>query len=196
MNNTEQNAQRTSSALKEGYDRSLLDSILQGNTVSKDNLSNGENSRSNSTSSDTNFRMKMSITPLLDSPTSSKDVLSDDNYDDAFADHCDKCTSRLSRDKSCPSCEKDIFPSQAATPRRPLSPDRFYSADGQKPKVQRTYNKTRGNGARVLLMGNAAKSTDTKTSVGSCPTTSRLKRRKNQGKVSTHPHCVKISLCN
>lgn len=152
--------------------------------MSKGDLSKGENSRTNSTSSDTNFRTKTSIIPLQNSLSSSKDILSDDNYDDAFADHCDKCTSRLSQEKKCPSCEKDIFPSQAATPRKPLSPDRFYSVDSQKPKVQRTYNKTRGNGARVLLTGNAAKSAVTKKSIGSCQTNSRLKRRKDQGKVS------------
>ena len=152
--------------------------------MSKEDLSKGENSRTNSTSLDANFRTKRSITPLRDSLTSSKDISSDENYDDAFADHCDKCTSRLSQEKKCPSCQKDIFPSQAATPRKPLSPDRFYSVDSQKPKVQRTYNKTRVNGARVLLTGNATKSRDTKNSIGSCQTKSRLKRRKNQGKVS------------
>ena len=77
-----------------------------------------------------------------------------------------------------------MFPSQAATPRKPLSPDRFYSGDSQKPKVQRTYSKTRGNGTRLLITGTVTKPTNTKNSSGSCQTNSRVKKRKNQWKVS------------
>ena len=180
--NARTDSQKTFKILNEEkqYNLSVLDEILEGksvNTPLRVDLNKDENSRTDGTNSDTNFRTKTSISQQQDTPTSPKDIFSDDYFDDLFGDHCEKCTEKLSLDKKCPKCDKDMFPSQAATPRKPLSPDRFYSVDSQKPKVQRTYCKARGNGTRVLLEGS-------KNSTGSCQTASRLKKRKNQTKVS------------
>lgn len=169
------------------HNRSVLDSILQRITVPTVGLdkvceSEGKNSRTNSTDSDTNFETNASTVPQQDIPTSSKD----ENFDDLFSDHCEYCARRLSHDKKCLNCDKHMFPSQAATPRKPLSPERFYSSDSQKPKVQRTYSKTRGNGIRLLTTGTVAKHTDDKNTNGSCQTNSRVKKRKNKGKVSLY----------
>ena len=169
--------------------RLVIETILEGKSVDikgvNVDMKEGENSKTDVKDLDANFRTKSSISQQHDTPTSSRDILSDDNYEDAFAvDHCEKCLGRFTRDKKCPNCDKDIFPSQAVTPRKSLSPDRFYSSNSQRPKVQRTYSKTRAKGVSVLLTGSAAKSTDAKNSSGSCQTNSRMKKRKNLKKVS------------
>lgn len=169
--------------------RSVLDRILEGEHVGISLNTDSDNgvAKSVDTNSDSNFRKK---SRLSENPASSKEVLSDDNYDDCFdSNYCNTCNQKLSLDKKCPHCSKDVFPSQAATPRRPLSPDRFYPlADDRKPKVQRTYNNNRlhRNGVPKLLEpGSVAKMSDVKKSNNERSQTNfMLKKRKNQTKVS------------
>lgn len=188
---THGNEQRSCSALDKDQqeNRSVLDRVMRGEHVDillNTDAGNGV-SKSVDTKTDSNFRK---ISRLSGTPASSKDVLSDDNYDDCFdSNYCNTCNKKLSLDKKCPHCSKDVFPSQAATPRRPLSPDRFYSpADDRKPKVQRTYNNDRlhRNGVRKLIEpGSVAKISDVKKSNNERSQTNlMLKKRKNQGKVS------------
>lgn len=151
------------------------------NTDSDDGILKSEDN-----DSDSNFRKK---SRLSETPNSSKDILSDDNYDDCFDyNYCKKCVGKLSHDKKCPCCDKDIFPSQAATPRKPLSTDRFYSqTDDRQPKVQRKYhNRSRGNGVpKLLQLGSVEKMSDAKKSTNETSQTNFTeKKRKNQRKVS------------
>ena len=177
----------TFNSLKEEQERnkSMLDSIMQGSStkiLSNTALGKEENTRTESTNSDANLKLKSSSPQLHDFLSSSKDVFSDDNYDDAFIEHCTKCMTRLSQDM-CPTCNKDIFPSHAATPRKHLSPCRFYSSNYQK---LRTYSGTKkqGTGVPRLCAAPDTKPSSTKKSVGSSQATSGRKKRKNQGKVS------------
>ena len=188
---THSNEQKSHSALDKDQqeNRSVLDRIMARGHVDilLNTDSNNGVSKSVDTKTDSNFRKK---SRLSETPASSKDVLSDDNYDDCFdSNYCSTCNKKLSLDKKCPDCSKDVFPSQAATPRRPLSPDRFYSpADDRKPKVQRTYNSNRlhRNGVRKLIEpGSVAKMSEVKKSNNERSQTNlTLKKRKNQGKVS------------
>ena len=162
----------------------MLDCIMQGSSkksLSNTALNKDENTRTESTNSDINLTLKSSSPELHDSLTSSKDAFSDDNYDDAFKEHCTKCMTRLSQDSMCPACNKDIFPSHAATPRKHLSPGRFYSS-----KKVRTYPGTKkcGTGVPRLCAAPDTKPSTTKKSVGSSQATSGRKKRKNQRKVS------------
>ena len=159
----------------------MLDCIMQGSSkksLSNTALNKDENTRTESTNSDINLTLKSSSPEPL---TSSKDAFSDDNYDDAFKEHCTKCMARLSQDGMCPACNKDIFPSHAATPRKHLSPGRFYSS-----KKVRTYPGTKrcGTGVPRLCAAPDTKPSTTKKSVGSSQATSGRKKRKNQRKVS------------
>ena len=189
---THSNEQRSFSALDKDQqeNRSVLDRILGGEHVDillNTDSNNGVPMSVDANLADSNFRKK---SRLSETPASSKDVLSDDNYDDCFdSNYCNTCNKKLSLDKKCPHCSNDVFPSQAATPRRPLSPHRFYSpADDRKPKVQRTYNNNRldRNGVRKLIEpGSVAKMSDVKKSNNERSQTNlMLKKRKNQGKVS------------
>ena len=197
------NVQRSCSALEKDQreNRSVLDCIMGGGHVDMSLNTDSDNGVSNSvdTNSDSNFRKK---SRLSETPGSSKDILSDDNYDDCFdSNYCNTCNKTLSTDKTCSHCSKDVFPSQAATPRRPLSAHTFYShADDRKPKVQRTYNNNRlhRNGVRKLLEpGSVAKMSDVKKSNNERSQTNlTLKKRKNQGKVSwTELFFIKMSVC-
>lgn len=166
------------------HSRSMLDCIMQGSSkksLSNTALNKDENTRTESTNSDINLTLKSSSPELHDSLTSSKDAFSDDNYDDAFKEHCTKCMTRLSQDSMCPACNKDIFPSHAATPRKHLSPGRFYSS-----RKVRTYPGTKkcGTGVPRLCAAPDTKPSTTKKSVGSSQATSGRKKRKNQRKVS------------
>lgn len=189
---TKSSVQRSCSSLdKEKRENlSLLDSIMEGKPVEIPHIADSDDgiSKSEDTDSDSNFRKKLR---LSETPNSSKDILSDDNYDDCFYDnYCKKCAGKLSIDKKCPHCDKDIFPSQAATPRKPLSTDRFYSQtdDRQQPKVQQkySYNRSRGNGVRKLIkLGSVEKLPDAKKTTDEMNHTNfTLKKRKNQQKVS------------
>ena len=176
----------TFNSLKEEqeHSRSMLDCIMQGSSkksLSNTALNRDENTRTESTNSDINLTLKSSSPELHDYLTSSKDAFSDDNYDDAFKEHCTKCMTRLSQDSMCPACNKDIFPSHAATPRKHLSPGRFYSS-----KEVRTYAGTKkgGTGVPRLCAAPDTKPSTTKKSVGSSQATSGRKKRKNQRKVS------------
>ena len=191
---THSNEQRSCSALHKDQQENLsvLDHIMEGEHVdiSLNTDSNNGVSESEDTKTDSNFRKK---SRLSETPASLKDVFSDDNYDDCFdSNFCSTCNSMLSLGKKCPHCSKDVFPSQAATPRRPLSPGRFYPpTDDRKPKVQRTYNNNRlhRNGVRKLIEpGSVAKMSDVNKSDSNderSQTNVMLKKRKNQGKVSS-----------
>ena len=188
---TKSTVQRSCSALdkEQRENLSVLDRVMEGEHVGVSLNTDSDNGMSKSvdTNSDSNFRKK---SRLSENPASSEDILSDDNYDDCFdSNYCSTCNKKLSLDKKCPHCSKDVFPSQAATPRRPLSPDRFYSpAEDRKPKVQRTYNNNRlhRNGVRKLIEpGSVAKMSDVKKSNNERNQTNvSLKKRKNQTKVS------------
>jgi len=182
--------QRNYSALdkEKSENRSVLDRILGGQYVGISLNTNSDNgvSKSVDNNSDSNCRKK---SRLDETAASSKEILSDDNYDDCFDSHyCSMCNKKLSLDKKCLHCSKDVFPSQAATPRRPLSTDRFYSpADDRRPKVQRTYsnNRLNKNGVRKLLeTGSVAKMSDVKKSNNERSQTNFINKRKNQSKVS------------
>ena len=185
---TEQGSCSSSLDKEKRENRSVLDEIMQGksvkipcNTDSDDSISKSED-----TDSDSNFRKKSRLT---ETPKSSKDILSDDNYDDCFDyNYCKKCVRKLSDNQKCPCSDNDIFPSQAATPRKPLSTDRFYSqTEDKQPKVQRKYNnRSRGNGVPKLVQpGSVEKMSDAKkTSNETSQTKLTIKKRKNQGKVS------------
>lgn len=188
---TKSSVQRSCGALDKELqeNRSVLDCIMERKPVGILFNTDSDNgvSKSVDTNSDCNFRKK---SRLSETPGSSKDVLSDDNYDDCFDyNYCNICAKKLSQDKKCPHCSKDVFPSQAATPRKPLSTERFYSqTDDRQPKVQRTYNnnRSRGNGVPKLVQpGSVAKIPDVKKSNNERSQTNfTLKKRKNQGKVS------------
>lgn len=180
----------TSSALDKDQREncSILDRIMGREHVELSPNTDSDNGASKSvdTNSDSNFRKK---SRLSETPTSSKYNHSDDNYDDCFdSNYCNKCNKKLSIDDYCPHCSKDVFPSQAATPRRPLSLDRFYSQAGdQKLVTKRTYStRLHGNGVRKLLEpGSVTKMSDgVKSNNERSQTNLTLKKRKNQGKVS------------
>lgn len=183
--------QKTCSALdkEKRENRSVLDLILEGKHVDVSLNTDSDNgvSKSVDTNSENKFRKK---SKLDETAASSKEILSDDNYDDCFDSHyCNTCNKEFSLDKKCPHCSKDVFPSQAATPRRHLSPDRFYPpSDDRKPVVRRTYNNNRWNrnGVRKLLEpGSVAKMSDVKKSNNERGQTNvTLKKRKTQTKVS------------
>ena len=162
----------------------LMDSKPKPVDISLKAHSNGDISSSNDTDSDNNFRKK---SRRQETPNSSKDLLSDDNYEDCFRDYyCAKCTTKLSQTKNCSHCSKDDFPSQAATPRKPLSPERFYNS-GKQPNVQRTYNRQRRNGVPKLVeSGSIAIMTSAKRSNNeTCQTNLTAKKRKNEQKVGS-----------
>lgn len=187
VNSTKLSAQRTCNSLDEEqeHNRSVLDSIMEGKPVEiacNKALNKGENLKTDATNSNTNFRTKGRIPQQHDTLPSSKDSSTNYNFEDLFEDHCETCTTRLSQDKKCPTCNKARFPSQAATPRKHLSPERFYSSSSQKTKVQRTYSKRNSSGTPVLITGSVSNSTGAKEYVGSSQTNSRIKKRKKQGK--------------
>ncbi|KAL9968511.1 hypothetical protein ACROYT_G020612 [Oculina patagonica] len=163
---------------------SVLDKIMEGKAVEISCNADSDDGilKSEDNDSDSNFRKK---SRLSETPNSSKDILSDDNYDDCFySNYCEKCTGKLSLNKKCPCCDKDIFPSQAATPRKPLSADRFYSqTDDKKLNVQRKYhNRSRGV-PKLLQPGTVEKLSDAKKSTNETSQTNFIvKKRKNQRK--------------
>lgn len=190
---TKSHVQRNCSSLDEEQkqNRSVLDHIMTGKSVAVCAYSDGDD-----TGSDSNFRKKSRLSSVAQgTPSSSKDLLSDDNYEDCFGDSsCKKC-NRLLQDKKCPNCDKDIFPSQAATTRKSLSAERFYSSDDRQPKVQRKYsnNRSRGNGIPKLLeTGSVAKMPDANKQTKedeTSQTSATVKKRKNQEKVSLTVFC-------
>lgn len=174
------------SNLAEEYkqNRSVSDSIFKQKStpVIRPDKDKHKDENVGANSSDSDIQAKTRIASQLDSPHSSitKDI-SQDNCDDLFEDHCEKCLKKFLQGKKCPNCENNVFPSQAATPRKTLSPDRFYSVDSERSKV-RTYGKPHGNGPRLLLARSDAKSADSENAVDSCQTNTRFRKRKNKGK--------------
>ena len=169
---------------------SILDSFLRGKSISLTKPDKDENGRTNSSDSDTNLKTNIRSNLLQDSTSPSKDIsLSDDNHEDLFCEHCEKCLKKLTEDKKCQNCGNSIFPLQAATPRKHLPPNRFYASDPEKSKL-RTYTKQRQSNTRVLLArSDKEPSASPEISRGSGQMKSRSRKRKNQGKVSCNRCC-------
>lgn len=145
--------------------------------------SNGEILSNKDTDSDDNLRKKSKL-------GENANLKKDENYEDCFKDYfCAKCSTKLSQNKNCSHCAKDNFPSQAATPRQPLSPERFYPVHCGNPhtNVQQTYSRQWSNGIRKLLQkGSVETMTSAKRSNNEeCQTNVTTKRRKNQLKLSS-----------
>ena len=174
---------------------SILDCFLRENSVRSTKLNKNENGRTKSSDSDTNFETSIRANSLQDSTSPSKDIsLSDNSHEDLFCDHCEKCLKKLTEDKECQNCGNNVFPSQAATPRTHLSPNRFYASDKQKTKI-RTYAKQHQDNTPVLLARpDTEPSATPEISGGSRQGKSRLRKRKNQGKVSCNRCCIILDM--
>ena len=167
------------------HNHSMLDCVLRGNSVPSTKLNKDENGRTNSSDSDTNLETSIRADSLQDSTSPSKDISpSDNNHEDVFCDHCEKCLKRLTEDKECRNCSNNVFPSQAATPRTHLSANRFYTSDKEKTKLRTYAKQRRGNTPVLLARPDTEPSATPEISGGSGQEKSRLGKRKNQGKVS------------
>ena len=163
---------------------SMLDCFLRENSIRSTKPNKDENGRTNSSDSDS----------LQDSTSLSKDISpSDNNHEDLFCDHCEKCLKRLTEDKKCRNCSNNVFPSQAATPRTHLSPNRFYASDKEKTKIRTYANQRRGNTPVLIARPDTEPSATPESSGGSGQGKSRRKR-KNQGKVSCNRCCIILDM--
>ncbi|XP_044178387.1 uncharacterized protein LOC122960330 isoform X2 [Acropora millepora] len=168
------------------HNHSMLDCLLRGNSVPSTKPNKDENGRTNSSDSDTNLETSIRANSLQDSTSLSKDISpSDNNHEDVFCDHCEKCLKKLTEDKKCRNCSNNVFPSQAATPRTHLSPNRFYASDKRKTKIRTYANQRRGNTPVLLARPHKEPSATPEISGGSSQGKSRLRKRKNQGKSAT-----------
>ncbi|XP_067049311.1 uncharacterized protein [Acropora muricata] len=168
------------------HNHSMLDCLLRGNSVPSTKPNNDENGRTNSSDSDTNLETSIRANSFQDSTSPSKDIsLSDNNHEDVFFDHCEKCLKRLTEDKKCRNCSNNVFPSQAATLRTHLSPNRFYASDKEKTKIRTYANQRRGNTPVLLARPDTEPSATPEISGGSGQGKSKLRKRKNQGKSAT-----------
>ena len=174
------------------HNHSMLDCLLRGNSVPSTKLNKDEKGRTNSSDSDTNLETSIRA---KDSTSPSKDIsLSDNNHEDVFCDHCEKCLKRLTEDKKCRNCSNNVFPSQAATPRTHLSPNRFYASDKEKTKIRTYANQRRGNTPVLIARPDTEPSATPEISGGSGQGKSRLRKRKNEGKVSCNRCCIILDM--
>ena len=168
------------------HNHSILDSLLRGNCVPLTKPNKDGNGRTNLSDSDTNLKTNVRSNSPQDSTSPSKDIsLSDDNHEDLFCEHCEKCLKRLTEDKKCQNCGNDIFPPQAATPRKQLPPNRFYGSD----KIRTYTNQRQSNTPVLLARSDTEPLASPESSGGSRQGKSRLRKRKNQGKVSCNRCC-------
>lgn len=165
---------------------SMLDCFLRENSVRSTKPNKDENGRTNSSDSDTNLETSIRANSLQDSTSPSKDISpSDNNHEDVFCDHCEKCLKRLTEDKKCRNCSNNVFPSQAATPRTHLSSNRFYASDKEKTKIRTYANQRRGNTPVLIARPDTEPSATPESSGGSRQEKSGLRKRKSQGKSAT-----------
>lgn len=174
---------------------SMLDCFLRENSVRSTKPNKNENGRTNSSDSDTNLETSIRANSLQDSTTPSKDIsLSDNSHEDLFCDHCEKCLKRLTEDKKCRNCSNNVFPSQAATPRTHLSPNRFYASDKEKTKIRTYANQRRGNTPVLIARPDTEPSATPESSGGSRQGKSGFRKRKSQGKVSCNRCCIILDI--
>ena len=174
---------------------SMLDCFLRENSVRSTKPNKDENGRTNSSDSDTNLETSIRANSLRDSTSPSKDISpSDNNHEDVFCDHCEKCLKRLTEDKKCQNCSNNVFPSQAATPRTHLSPNRFYAGDKEKTKIRTYANQRRGNAPVLIARPDTEPSATPEISGGSRQGKSGLRKRKSQGKVSCNRCCIILDM--
>ena len=174
---------------------SMLDCFLRENSFRSTKPNKDENGRTNSSDSDTNLETSIRADSLQDSTSPSKDIsLSDNNHEDVFCDHCEKCLKKLTEDKECQNCCNNVFPSQAATPRTHLSPNRFYASDKEKTKIRTYAKQCQGNTPVLLARPDTEPSATPEISGGSFQEKSGLRKRKNQGKVSCNRCCIILDM--
>ena len=174
---------------------SMLNCFLRENSVRSTKPNKDENGRTNSSDSDTNLETGIRANSLQDSTSLSKDISpSDNNHEDLFCDHCEKCLKKLSEDKECQNCGNNVFPSQGAIPCAHLSPNRCYVSDKEKIKI-RTHAKQRQSNTPVLLARpDTEPSATTEIPGGSRQEKSGLRKRKSQGKVSCNRCCIILDM--